>query len=276
MRSSTADVDAGGVRIHTRWWEPDGPPKATVCLVHGLGEHSGRYEAFAARLTAAGFGLCAFDLRGHGQSGGRRGDTRFAAAHEDIDRLLGDAAERFPGAPRFLYGHSLGGLLVLSYTLQRRPALAGVVASGPALQNALREQKAKVLLVRLLAPLLPNLALPSGLDDTLISRDPAVVAAYRADPLTHDRATLGFGRDAIIAADDALAHAAEFPVPLLLIHGGADRLTYPSGSQAFAAAVGAERCTLIVYDGLYHEVHNEPQQARVSADVVAWLDQHLA
>lgn len=270
-----ASLRSDGVKIHTRWWEPDGDARAVVCLVHGLGEHSGRYDAVAARLTAAGYGVCAFDLRGHGESGGRRGDTRFAAAYEDIDRLLADAAGWFPRAPRFLYGHSLGGLLVLSYTLGRRPALAGVVASGAALHNSLREQKAKLFLVRILAPLLPGLALPSGLDDTLISRDPAVVAAYRADPLTHDRATLGFGRDAVDAADAALAHAVEFPVPLLLLHGGADRLTYPSGSRAFAAALGAERCTLVVYDGLYHEVHNEPEQSRVSADVVAWLDRHL-
>lgn len=165
---------------------------------------------------------------------------------------------------------------MLSYALNRRPALAGVVASGAGLHNALREQKAKVILVRSLAPLLPHLALPSGLDDTLISRDPAVVAAYRADPLTHDRATLGFGRDALDAADAALAGASEFQVPLLLLHGGADRLTYPSGSRAFAAAAGPKRATLIVYDGLYHEVHNEPEQARVAADVVAWLDQHVA
>jgi alpha-beta hydrolase superfamily lysophospholipase len=264
------------VTIHNRRWEPDGDAKAVVCLVHGLGEHCGRYDAVAGRLTAAGYAVFAFDLRGHGQSGGRRGDTRFAATYDDIDRLLGDAAERHPGLPRFLYGHSLGGLLVLSYTLTRRPALAGVVASGAPLHNALREQKVKILAVRLLAPLLPHLALPSGLDDTLISRDPAVVAAYRADPLTHDRATLGFGRDAIDAADSALDSAAEFPVPLLLLHGGADRLTYPSGSRAFAAALGAGRCTLIVYDGLFHEVHNEPEQAQVSADVVAWLDDRLA
>jgi alpha-beta hydrolase superfamily lysophospholipase len=276
MRHCSADVDAGGVKIHTRWWEPDGPAKAAVCLVHGLGEHSGRYGAVASRLTEAGYAVFAFDLRGHGESGGRRGDTRFAAAYEDIDRLLADSAAWLPGAPRFLYGHSLGGLLVLAYTLDRRPALAGVVASGAALHNALREQKAKLVLVRSLAPLLPHLALPSGLDDTLISRDPAVVAAYRADPLTHDRATLGFGRDAVDAADAALADATGFPVPLLLLHGGADRLTSPSGSRAFATALGTERCTLIVYDGLYHEVHNEPEQARVSADVVAWLDERIA
>ena len=272
MRLSERDVEAGGVTIHTRWWEPDGPVKAVVGLVHGLGEHSGRYGPFALRLTEAGYAVSAFDLRGHGLSGGRRGDTRFSETFADIDRLLADAAERFPDRPRFLYGHSLGGLLVLAYTLARRPPIAGVVASGPALHNALREQKAKLLLVRLLAPVLPRLALPSGLDETLISRDPDVVAAYRADPLTHDRATLGFGLDAVRAADSTLAGAAAFPVPLLLLHGGADRLTYPSGSREFAAALGPQRATLTVYDGLYHEIHHEPEQAQVLGDVVAWLD----
>ena len=272
MKTIQGDVDAGGLLIHTCLWEPEGPTRAVVGLVHGLGEHSGRYGPVAERFTAAGYAVASFDLRGHGHSGGRPGDTRFAKTFDDIDRLLSDAAGRFPERPRFLYGHSLGGLLVLAYTLQRRPAVAGVVASGAALHTALREQKAKVLLVRFLGPLLPQVGLPSGLDDRLISRDPDVVAAYRADPLVHDRATLGFGLDAIRAADTALADAARFPVPLLLIHGGADRLTYPTGSRAFAAAVGPGLCTLTVYDGLFHEVHNEPERARVLVDIVAWMD----
>jgi len=276
MREREEDVDAGGATLHTREWEPDGDTKAVVALVHGLGEHSGRYGPVAARLTGAGFAVLAFDLRGHGRSSGRRGDTRFADTMADIDRLVRAAGDRFPDRPVFLYGHSLGGLLVLTYTLERRPAIAGVVATGAALHNALREQKAKLLAVRRLAPLLPHLALPSGLDATLVSRDPDVVAAYRADPLVHDRVTLGFGLDAVRASDAALAGAARFPVPLLLLHGGADRLTYPSGSQAFAGALNSRDCTLTVYEGLFHEIHNEPERGRVLDDVVAWLDRHLA
>ena len=272
MRTFEGELDASGLPIHTRLWEPEGPALAVIGLVHGLGEHCGRYWRVATRLTEAGYAVSSFDLRGHGHSGGRRGDTRFAQAFADIDRLLADAADRFPERPRFLYGHSLGGLLVLAYTLDRRPDIAGVVASGPALHTALREQKAKVLLVRMLGPVLPRVGLPSGLDDGLISRDPGVVSAYRADPLVHDRATLGFGLDAIRAADATLAAAARFSVPLLLLHGGADRLTYPTGSRAFAAAVDPGLCTLTVYDGLFHELHNEPERARVLDDVVAWLD----
>jgi|SRR5581483_754190 len=275
MRIEEHDIDAAGVSVHTRQWEPDGPARAVVCLVHGLGEHSGRYGHVAARLTEAGYAVSSFDLRGHGASGGRRGDMRFAETFGDIDRLLAGAAARWPGRPLFLYGHSLGGLLVIAYALARRPAVAGVVASGPALRTPLREQKVKVALVRLLAPLLPRLALPSGLDDRGISRDPAVVAAYRADPLVHGQASLGFARDAMDAADAALAGAAQFPVPLLLLHGGADSLTDPGGSRAFAAALGPA-CTLTVYDGLFHEIHNEPEQSRVLDDVLAWLDRETA
>jgi len=276
MRFAESDVEAAGTTIHTRRWEPDGPARAVVGLVHGLGEHSGRYGHVAARLTDAGYAVCAFDLRGHGRSGGRRGDTRLADTFGDVDRLLAGAADRYPGVPAFLYGHSLGGLVVLAYTLARRPAVAGVVSSAPALETALREQKVKVAAVRLLAPLLPHVTLPSGLDADGISRDPAVVAAYRADPLVHDKASLGFGRDAITAADSALAGAAGFPVPLLLLHGGADRLTYPAGSRAFAAALGPTTCTLKIYDGLFHELHNEPEQAEVLSDVIRWLDEKRA
>ena len=274
MGAEEGDIRAGGATLHTRQWEPDGPVRAVVVLVHGLGEHSGRYGHVAARLTGAGYAVASFDLRGHGASDGRRGDTRFADAFGDIDVVLTRAAERWPGRPAFLYGHSLGGLLVVAYTLDRRPAVAGVVATGPALRTALRDQKVKVALVRLLAPLLPRLTLPSGLDDRGISRDPAVVAAYRADPLVHGRASLGFAHDAMEWADAALAGAARFPVPLLLLHGGADRLTDPAGSRAFAAALG-EPATLTVYDSLFHEIHNEPEQSRVLDDVVAWLDHHV-
>jgi alpha-beta hydrolase superfamily lysophospholipase len=125
----------------------------------------------------------------------------------------------------------------------------------------------------LLAPVAPWLTLPTGLDSNLISRDPAVVAAYRADPLVHDKASVAFARDAIAAGDAALAGAGSFTTPSLILHGGADRLTLPEGSRRFAAAAPGD-CRLIVYDGLYHEIHNEPEQSRVLADVVAWLDTH--
>ncbi|MGH8975942.1 MAG: lysophospholipase [Acidimicrobiia bacterium] len=260
-----------GVTLWARRWEPEGAAQGAVGLVHGLGEHAGRYGNLVARLTGAGYAVCAVDLRGHGHSSGRRGHTLVEECVADIDRLLDDMAGRFPGLPRFLYGHSFGGLLVLSHLLRRRPPLAGAVVTGPALHTDLRAQKLKVLATRALGRLAPEVTLPSGVDSSLVSRDPAVVAAYRADPLVHDRVSLGFGRQALAAIDHTLAHAGEISVPLLVLHGGADRLTFPSGSQALAAAVPGD-CTLRILDGLYHEVHQEPEREQVFDEVVAWLD----
>jgi alpha-beta hydrolase superfamily lysophospholipase len=273
MRHSTEVIDAAGSALYRQQWRPETEPRAVVGLVHGLGEHSGRYGHVAAALTAAGYAVCTFDLRGHGRSGGRRGDTRIGPCLDDIDRLLADAGRDFPAQPSFLYGHSLGGLLVLTYGLRRTRALSGIVSSGAAVMSPLRDQRAKVAAARLLAPIIPGLTLPTGLDPGLISRDPAVVAAYRADPLVHGKASVAFARDAIAAGDAALADAGAFAPPLLLLHGGADRITLPEGSRRFAAAVPGD-CRLIVYDGLYHEIHNEPEQARVLADVIGWLDDH--
>jgi alpha-beta hydrolase superfamily lysophospholipase len=245
-----------------------------VCLVHGIGDHSGRYGHLCSALLDAGYAVEAFDLRGHGRSDGRRGDTSIDETMNDIELVLDDARRRFPSIPCLLYGHSLGGLLALADTLRRRPILAGVVVSGPALHTALREQKPKVLAVRLLGRLLPRLTLPSGLEDSLLSRDPEVVAAYRADPLVHSRGSLRFARGAIDAIDWTLTHADRFPVPLLILHGGADRLDYPSGSRLLAEKVPGD-CTLKLYDGLYHEIHNEPERQLVLDDLVRWLDHHL-
>ncbi|HZD67570.1 MAG TPA: alpha/beta hydrolase [Actinomycetes bacterium] len=262
------------VPLLAQTWSPDRAPTGVVCLVHGLGDHSGRYRHLCSALVGAGYAVAAFDLRGHGRSDGRRGHTLIDETMNDIDLVLDDTRRRFGSIPCFLYGHSLGGLLVLAYALRRRPALAGVVASGPALHTALREQKAKVLAVRALGRLLPRVTLPSGLEDSLLSRDPEVVAAYRADPLVHSRASLGFAMGALATIDWTLAHADRFPLPLLILHGGADRLNYPSGSRAFADRAGGD-CTLKIYQGLYHEIHNEPERQRMLDDLVHWLDDHV-
>jgi acylglycerol lipase len=247
-----------------------------VALLHGLGEHAGRYGPWAERFVTEGHAVEAIDLRGHGRSDGARGDTRFAPAMEDIDRLLAHCAGRHPATPIFLYGHSLGALLTLDYLIGRPAApLAGAIVSAAGVHSALREQRAKVAAARVLGRVAPGLRLRSGIDPDTLSRDPAVVAAYRADPLVHDRASAGFGLDALSAIDRILATPANAAVPLLVLHGGEDRLAYASGSRAYAAAA-PEVCALRVYEGLAHEIHNEPEQAQVFADVRAWIDATLS
>jgi acylglycerol lipase len=257
-----------------REWEPADAPSAVVALLHGLGEHSGRYEQLAGRFTDAGVAVGAIDLRGHGHSPGARGDTRFALALQDIDALVARCAER--GVPVFLYGHSLGALLAVLWLLERPGApVAGAVLSAIGLHSALREQQTKVRAARTLGRALPRVRVKSGIDPDTLSRDPAVVAAYRGDEQVHDIVSLGFGRDALEAIDTVVAGADGIAVPLLVVHGSEDALAYVSGARELAALAPAVS-TLRVYDGLFHEIHHEPEQERVFDDVLAWIDEQLA
>ena len=263
-----------GTELFFQHWAPDGDVKAAISLVHGLGEHSGRYAHVADTYNAAGYAVIAFDTRGHGRSPGGRGHTPFDPTMDDIAALLVRGAELYPGKPQFLYGHSLGGLLVLTYCLRRTPSLAGVVGTSSGLASPLLEQKLKIGAAKILGSLLPTVSVPTGLDANLISRDPEVVKAYLADPLVHDKASLALGRDGAIGAETALANAGQFRLPLLLVHGTADQVAYAKGSEEFASKLTCEH-ELNLYDGLFHETHNEPEKAQVLADNTAWLDAHV-
>ena len=271
--------DQEGITFFLRGWEPeDGKPKALVVLVHGLGEHTARYAHVGKALTGAGYALAGFDLRGHGRSGGRRGHASSLDAYmHDIRQFFSLMEQRYPNIPRFLYGHSLGGLLVLAYAIQHGAGLKGVIATGPALRSSLQEQKGKIAMVRVLGSLVPAVTLPSGLDAATVSRDSVIVEAYRKDPLVHDRTSLGFGKAALNAIDLCFARAREFPAPLLIMHGTGDRITYFSGSEDFAKLVReADRdVTLRLWDDLYHEIHNEPEKEDVFRFTIEWLDKHL-
>ena len=271
--------DKDGTTFFIQGWEPgNGQPKGFIALVHGLGDHSSRFAHVAKAMTDAGYAMAGFDLRGHGRSGGARGHAASLDTYmQDIRQFFQLMTRRYPHVPHFLYGHSLGGLLVLAYAIQYGAGLNGVMVTGAALRDSLQEQKAKLALVKLLAPLLPKLTLQSGLDPAALSRDPAIVRAYRSDPLVHYNITLGFGRAGLSAIDLCFARAQEFPVPLLMIHGRADKITYASGSEEFAALVLEAGCdlTLKLWDGLYHEVHNEPEKAEVFQFMIEWLDKHV-
>ena len=263
-----------GTGLHATWWQPEGAPKATVVRVHGLGEHSSRNAHVAQRLTEAGYAVAMFDLRGHGRSPGGRGHTPLDRTMEDIAACLAEARVRAPGVPRFLYGHSLGGLFVLTYALRQKPDLAGVVASSAALRSPVLEQQLKMTAAKLLGSALPAIAIPSGLDDSGLSRDPDVIEAYRADPLVHDKGSFALAKAGAEGADWALAHAGDFTLPLLMLHGSDDPIVYARGTEEFASKVPGD-VTVHIYEGLLHEPHNEPEKDEVLADIVAWLDAHV-
>jgi len=265
-----------GIDIFVRAWEPERPVKAAVCLVHGLGEHTGRYAHVAEAFSGAGYALLAADVRGHGQSGGQRGHTPSIEAYlDDIGQLIDQARVRFPGLPVFLYGHSLGGILSLNYVLRRKPKLKGVIVTSPALHSGLEDQKLKVMMAKILGALLPSVSISTGLNPRTISHDEAVVQAYINDPLVHYRATLGWGRTMLEINRWALEHAAEFPLPLLLMHGNADVVAYPSSSIEFAAPL-EDKCTLVLWEDMYHETHNEPRKNEVIKTMIDWMQARMS
>ena len=264
------------IDIYARAWEPEQKPKAVVCLVHGHGEHIARYEHVAAALTAAGYALIAYDQRGHGKSGGARGHTpTYDALMDDIANLLFQAATRYPGLPRFLYGHSMGGNEVINFALRRKPDLSGVIATGPWLKLAFEPPTMQVTLGRMMNRIAPGFTQNSKLDAAGLAHDQKVVDAYVQDPLVHDKVSARLFVEMYETGDWALAHAADFSLPLLLMHGSADRITSANASREFARN-GGRNITLHIWDGSFHEIHNELNQAEVFKMMTLWMDARLA
>ena len=259
-----------GLRLHARCWKGAGEPRGAVCLVHGLGEHGGRYDRLAEALTGAGYSLLAADLRGHGRSEGLRGHIgSYEHLMDDIELLLAETALNCPGVPRFLYGQSMGGNLAVNYALRRRPALGGVIASSPMLRMAFTPPRWKSVMGKYLRLLLPALPLGNEIRADDLSRDLAVVDAYRRDPLVHGRLTVRF-YDVLLAGEWAIDNAGLLSTPLLLMHGDADRITSHQASDEFAGRAGG-LCTFKVWEGFRHELHNEPGGDRVHRFVVEWM-----
>jgi alpha-beta hydrolase superfamily lysophospholipase len=258
-----------GIRLFWQAWEPEGPVRATVCLVHGLGEHSGRYLHVAQAFTNAGLSLQAIDLRGHGLSEGPRGHT---PSHiqwlDDISLFLSRAHH---GPPRFLYGHSLGGILIISFGLSRSENLDGVISTGPVFRISAEVPTLKAALGRLMASIWPTFSQASGLIPADLSHDPAVVQAYVDDPMVHDRISSRFFVDMVTAGEEALERAADFRMPILLMHAEIDRLADRTATEEFHATVGSSDKTLRIWPGMFHEVHNEPDKEHVLEEIIEWV-----
>ena len=256
-------------------WDADGEVRAVIALIHGVGEHAGRYDHVAAWFNAKGVAFCAVDQVGHGRSGGKRGH---AASYEElletVDKLLAHARERFAGKPLFLYGHSGGGNLAINYALRHRSELTGVIASAPYLRLAFEPPAFQVKLAGVMNRLWSGFSQASGLEQAAISRDPQVVKAYAKDKLVHDRISAGFFLAMHTAGQWALQHATELDLPLLIMHGTADRLTDWEASKAFADKAG-ELAHFRAWEGCYHEIHNEPEKESVFRAMWEWMEARL-
>lgn len=264
-----------GLQLFGQSWQPEDRSRAAVCLVHGMGEHSGRYVHVADSLIQAGYTLISFDLRGHGKSEGPRGHIpSYEALLNDVNFFLNEVDEKFPELPLFLYGHSLGGNLVLNYVIRCQSKLKGVIATGPWLRLAFEPPRFKIILAQIINYIWSSFSQKSGLDTKAISRDPEVVYAYENDPLGHDNVSARMFIDIYQAGQWALEHASEFSLSLLLMHGGDDKLSSVEASREFADKI-TKNCTLKIWDNLYHEIHNEPEKEEVFKFLINWLDKEV-
>ncbi|MFC0315005.1 alpha/beta hydrolase [Gordonia phosphorivorans] len=252
---------------------PDADALGVVALVHGLGEHAGRYGHVVERLTSAGYVVIAPDHAGHGRSGGKRlGVNDFSDFGADLERVIGGVQR--DGLPLYVIGHSMGGAIALDYALNNPDELTGLVLSGPAVVPGDDLPPVMVKLAPVLGRLLPWLP-ATALPASGVSRDPQVVAAYEADPLVwHGKIPAGLGGALVGAMTSFPERLPALRVPTLALHGGADVLANADGTRLIGELGGGGDVTIKIYPELFHEIFNEPEQEQVLDDMMAWLAEH--
>jgi alpha-beta hydrolase superfamily lysophospholipase len=264
----------GGLVLCGKSWARAASPRAAILIVHGLGEHSGRYAATAAVLNAAGFAVHAVDYRGHGRSEGRRVHVDDVDDYvADVRAALEEVRRRDPGVPVFLLGHSQGGLIALELALDDPAAIDGLVITSPflAVHPASRPSTLVRALARVLLRLAPRLPLPTSIDVRVLSRDPAVGEAYARDPLVSHAASAGWLRAIGRAQRDVRAGASRLRVPTLLMASGDDRLVDAEATRQFAREAAPAIVEFVWWDGFYHEMLNDLGREQVLARIGDWL-----
>jgi len=266
----------GSIRIYHQCWLPESEPKAVLMIVHGLGEHSGRYLNVVNHFVPMGFAVYGMDHPGHGKSEGTR---KYVDRFEDFITNIRTCFDRIrnqqAGKPIFLVGHSMGGLIGAVYLLDHQAGLKGAILSGPSVKIPGNISPVTVFIGKMLVAIMPRLGLlktaPEG-----VSRDPAVVRAYKDDPLVHKgKTTVRLAAEMVNAMQRVSSEAGKITLPILILQGGADWIVDPAGSRMLYDLVGSTDKELKIYDGLYHEVYNEPEHPQVLRDVELWIEARM-
>lgn len=245
--------------------------RAVIVMVHGIGEHIKRYSYLADLFSKEGIAFTGVDLPGHGRSDGRRGNIKSYKLLEEMITIMIDSCRKtFPGIPVYLYGHSLGGGIVLDYILRVNPRIKGAIVTSPWLRLSFEPPKIKVILAALMKNLVPGLVQPTGLNVSHISHDENVIENYKTDPLVHDKCSVSLYNEAMNAAKYSLEHASELKIPTLLIHGSDDMINSPEGSREFAEK--SDKVKLKIWEGGYHELHNELFKDDVFRYILSWIN----
>lgn len=278
MENSTGSFQGSGdIQLFFQAWLPDGAPKAGLVIVHGVAEHSGRYGNLVGALVAEGFALFAYDQRGHGRSPGRRGFIRsWSEYREDLDAFLSKIHSLTGNLPIFLFGHSMGALVVLDYCLHSDPDLRGVIVSAAPIDSSRAASPLLIATARILSRIWPTFSIKSPLNPAQLSCDQTVVQGYIDDPYVFHAMTARWGTEYLGTQAWVREHAAEWKLPILLIHGSADQICLAEGSRWFYDQIKIPDKSLKIYPGGFHESHNEPGHPREMQDITAWLDQHIS
>lgn len=265
-------ITADGLELHGDFSDSPSETLACVTMVHGIGEHFERHGVLRDFLNKSGYATIQFDLRGHGKSDGIRGHSpSYETLLDDVGLAIEFAEEKFPSIPHFLLGHSMGGALVLNFALKRKPDLTGVISLSPGLRSLVPVPQWKLGMANILSGITPALTLYNGVKAEFLTRDKEVVEKTLNDPLYHFKISVRLGIDVLEQGEWALQHASEWNLPLLLMHGTGDRLTSHEASREFESKAG-ENCTLKLWDGLYHELHHEPEKGDVLDFLIQWLN----
>ncbi|MEO8611712.1 MAG: lysophospholipase [Chloroflexota bacterium] len=276
MRHQTGSfTSSDGLNIHTESWLPDSDPHAVVLISHGIGEHIGRYAHVAARLVADRYAVYGLDHRGHGKSDGLR--SYFDDLNEpvnDLKQYLDQIKVAQPSKKIFLYGHSLGSLIALLFTLRYQSEITGLISSSTPLEVEPSQPKFLIAAAGVLNNIIPKAAI-TPLPTVYISTDPAEVKAYETDPLIyHGNVRVRVGYQIVQYSRIVKARLSEIKLPLLVFHGSADKICPPAGSETLYRGAGSSDKTLKIYPGMYHETHNEVEKSTVLNDIAAWLGAH--
>ena len=265
----------GGVSLFRQVWRTAGPARAVLINIHGLGDHSGLYPTLAEYFPSRGISIHAMDLRGNGRSGGQRAYVeRWEEYREDLHRFIELVGQEEAGRPLFLLGNSLGGLIVLEYAMHHPDGLRGVIAASPPL-GRLGVPAPLMALGRVFSRVWPRFSIRTGMDLSGLARDSAVVQTVLADPLFHRVGTARLSTEVVAAIARVQAGAPAFPLPVLVLHGSADRMVPPEGSREFVARVGHRDHELREYAGAYHVLFADLDHERVLTDVERWIVAHL-
>lgn len=260
-----------GVKFFAHTWEPEDTPKAIVTLVHGFGEHCVRYTPYFEYLTSDGVAILGFDLRGHGETGGKRGVIEsYSILMDDIEDALSKSKELYPDIPQYLYGHSMGGNLVLNYLIRNKPNINGAIVTSPWLTLTHEPNSILKGLVSMLKNIVPNMTIDSGLKTEHISTVISEVDKYKDDPLNHSRISFRLFSEITDTGLWALDNAININVPVLLMHGTADEITSPLSSKKLSES--NDVIEYVEWEKSYHEIHNEANREDVASVVSNWVN----